>query len=578
MATKKINVRSPFYVEINAQSPPSPTPPTPTATLYQWGGLINYSDNLGSSVINVSSYNKQQLEDEFICKQCNGPSETSNKRSQYAYSQYKSNRLPMQVGDQVYDENGAALTVAATRGTIAYGIENGAILETGINPCQKSTAFFGGETTYKQYLSHIYTWDSSGIITAVDIPVTNCEDKPINSLKTQIIDQDLLCGQTFSIGEDIGSRRFLVDGTNKLGNFTFTVTSEIPVQILTTVNGVQTDQKYVGGDNWEPLMLDSGVQASELVNLTSGNVGTSVFTLNKTSTDLNQVILEVRAPVTTSEVTIQSSLCPADISRDAAPAITGTTGSIIPGSTAMIFEFDTNMISSSQVDAYAANASVGLEISINSSVVKTLSPAQLNWNENASASSNIKSFILTNIISSEYEVASATAVTPNPVTGNKGFIKDKTPILVNCSTLAKAENRISFKWTSSNNDVFVRSNNLKMMRTGLFYDSISSSYKWADAYLHSAYNNYGFSSIRDSDIGELNGNHPVMSNAVNKSYEIQYEITRTTPEQHGLSKYRYPRPNNLNINNSEIRTYTSEGAYNLHTGGLYGGVSKGIRF
>lgn len=577
MATKKINVRSPFYVEVNSQSPPSPPAPVIVPeTFYQWGGLINYSDNVGSSVITVSSYNKEQLEDEFICKQCNGPSAISNKRSQYAYSQYKSKRLPMQVGDQVYDENGVALTVAATRGTIAYGVENGAILETGINPCQKSTTIVGEETVYKQYLSHIYTWDSSGIITAVDIPVTNCEDKPINSLKTEIIDQNLLCGQTFSIGEDIGGRRFFVDGTNKLGNFTFTVTSEVPVQILTTVNGVQTDQKYVGGDNWEPLMLNSGVQASELVNLTSGNVGTSVFTLNKTSTDLNQVILEVRAPVTTSEVTIQSSLCPADISRDAAPAITGTTGSIIPGSTAMIFEFDTNMISSSQVDAYAANASVGLEISINNSVVKTLSPAQLNWNENASASSNIKSFILTNIISSEYEVASATAVTPNPITGNKGFIKNKTPILVNCSTLAKAGNRISFKWTSSNNDVFVRSNDFKIMRTGLFYDSVSSSYRWADAYLHSTYNNYGFSSIRDSNISELNGIHKVMSNAVNKSYEINYEIVDVTPEKHAVIVYRYPRPNNLNINNSDITTYTSEGAYKLSNNAFY--YDNGQRF
>ena len=567
MATKKINVRSPFYVEVNAQSPPSPPAPVIfPETFYQWGGLINYSDNVGSSVITVSSYNKEQLEDEFICKQCNGPSAISNKRSQYAYSQYKSKRLPMQVGDQVYDENGVALTVAATRGTIAYGVENGAILETGINPCQKSTTIVGEETVYKQYLSHIYTWDSSGIITAVDIPVTNCEDKPINSLKTEIIDQNLLCGQTFSIGEDIGGRRFFVDGTNKLGNFTFTVTSEVPVQILTTVNGVQTDQKYVGGDNWEPLMLNSGVQASELVNLTSGNVGTSVFTLNKTSTDLNQVILEVRAPVTTSEVTIQSSLCPADISRDAAPAITGTTGSIIPGSNAMIFEFDTNMISSSQVDAYAANASVGLEISINSSVVKTLSPAQLNWNENASASSNIKSFVLTNIISTEYEMA----------TGSGGFIKDKTPILVNCSTLAKVENRISFKWTSSNNDVFVRSNDFKIMRTGLFYDSVSSSYRWADAYLHSTYNNYGFSSIRDSNISELNGNHKVMSNAVNKSYEISYEIVDVTPEKHAVIVYRYPRPNNLNINNSDITTYTSEGAYKLSNNAFY--YDNGQRF
>ena len=226
MATKKINVRSPFYVEVNSQSPPSPPAPTPTATLYQWGGVINYSDTVGTLKTDISSYTEAQLESEFICGECNGPSETSNKRSQYGYSQYKSNRLPMQVGDQVYDENGVALTVAATRGTIAYGIENGAVIETGINPCQKSTATLLGQPVYKQYLSHIYTWDSSGIVTAVKVPESNCEE---TNVIPQIPKQTLNCGETTQIGKDIGTRIFNIDARNRIGNFTITHTFSVPV-------------------------------------------------------------------------------------------------------------------------------------------------------------------------------------------------------------------------------------------------------------------------------------------------------------------------------------------------------------
>ena len=67
-----------------------------------------------------------------------------------------------------------------------------------------------------------------------------------------------------------------------------------------------------------------------------------------------------------------------------------------------------------------------------------------------------------------------------------------------------------------------------------------------------------------------------MSNAVNKSYEISYEIVDGTPEKHAVIVYRYPRPNDLNIGNSAESSYTSEGAYKLSNNAFY--YDNGQRF
>ncbi len=513
-------------MEVNAQSPPSPTPPTPTATLYQWGGVINYSDTVGTLKTDLSSYTQAQLESEFICGECNGPSETSNKRSQYGYSQYKSNRLPMQVGDQVYDENGAALTVAATRGTIAYGIENGAILETGIKPCQKSTATLGGQPVYKQYLSHIYTWDSSGIITAVKVPQSDCEALPV-------IEQDISCSQLISIGEDVGNRRYILDATNRTGNFTVVLTASTPVQILTTVDGVQTDQKFVGGDLRKQELLDLGVAASELVNLTSGKFGTGTFTLNKTNSNYNKIIIEIRAPLVNDTYSLGVN-CPAGNFRNSAPSVTGTSGSLIDGSESIILAFlgngyqaDFPSQTSSFLDQYT-----GLEILINNVVVKTMTPAQLSWSSN-------KSFVLTNITGAEYVIAPGDSSNTNGV---------KSPILVNASSMKKEDNRIAFRFTTSDvsaagDNYFMHSSSVLAMRTALFYSG--GSYYWASPDQHYQYSNYGEPSLAQSRVRVLNkfGSYQQMGvTKPNILKEVNYQIQQptSTTEFHMLEQFIYP--------------------------------------
>lgn len=536
MATKKINVRSPFYVEVNSKAPPSPTPPTPDATFYEWNGVASFKQRDSVLAEDLTTYTSAQLQDEFICSYCNPFAfQSSIRPSEFTYTTYKSKRLPMQVGDQVYDASENPLTSSGTAGTTSYGIEAGKAVYDGINPCKKSTEIAGtslGLTTYKSkiYLNYIYTWDASGVITAVDVPNSNCEE-------VLTIEQDLQCGEIFKIGEDIGNRKFIVDGTNKLGNFRFSISARVPVQVLTTVNGIQTDQKYVGGDNYEQIMLNAGVPSSELVNLESGDYGIGIFTLNKTSNEHNQVIFEVRAPVKTSTVTIDLSLCPNDDSRFAPPSITDTSGNLILGTEAMIFEFEGNSLASTSVATGVANADVGLQISVNGSVVKTLTAAELQWHPQSVISNNIRSFVLTNITSSEYEMAA----------GGNGYIKDKTPTLVNCSTMTKADNRIEFKWTSSytNNSIFVQSAKFKVMRTAIFYDSSSSSYRWADSQLHSLYNNYGQSSLTISYIRSLVSTEKPMLNQVNRKYEINYQLVRGSTlgvesELHAVKAYLAP--------------------------------------
>ena len=506
-------------MEVNDQSPPSPTPPTPTATLYQWGGVINYSDTVGTLKTDISSYTEAQLESEFICGECNGLSETSNKRSQYGYSQYKSNRLPMQVGDQVYDENGAALTVAATRGTIAYGIENDAVIETGINPCQKSTATLLGQPVYKQYLSHIYTWDSSGIVTAVKVPESNCEGT--NVIPT-IPEDSLGCGEVISIGKDVGTRIFNIDATNRIGNFTITHTFSVPVKILITVDGVQTDYGYRGSDTYISDMIALGVPQGELTGLVSTTLDTRNIVVNRTSEAFPSIKVELRIlmPLDDYGAALTCS-CAADTSRNAAPTISGTTGNLIEGSEAIIIEFyatDYYNISKAQGDSQW-----GLEILINGTIVKTIANGSLSWFTNASVV-NSKSFVFTNITSAEYQVTPAINTFP----ANPGFLKNKSPILVNSSSMKKGQNKIGFRFTTSNSNQYIKANQITVASTAIFYNSTAGTYKWADPYMHSENGNYGLSDINTTPVRNFGSGSANLFAKGNQLNEIGYEIQKIT--------------------------------------------------
>ena len=519
MATKKINVRSPFYVQVNEQSPPSPPANTPTATLYQWGGVINYSDTVGTLKTDLSSYTQAQLESEFICGECNGPSETSNKRSQYGYSQYKSNRLPMQVGDQVYDENGAALTVAATRGTIAYGIENGAVIETGINPCQKSTATLLGQPVYKQYLSHIYTWDSSGIVTAVKVPESNCE---LTNTIPQIPEQTLNCGETTTVGKDVGTRIFNVDARNRIGNFTITHTFSVPVKILITVDGVQTDYGYRGSDTYISDMIALGVPQGELTGLVSTTLDSRNIVVNRTSEAFPSIKVELRMLMPLDDYgAVLIATCAADTSRNAAPTISGTTGNLIEGSEAIIIEFyatDYYNISKAQGDSQW-----GLEILINGTIVKTIANGSLSWSTNPSVI-NIKSFVFTNITSAEYQVTPAINTFP----AEQGYLKNKSPILVNSSSMKKGQNKIGFRFTTSNSNQYIKASQITVASTAIFYNSTAGTYKWADPYMHYKNGNYGLSDINTTPVRNFGSGSANLFAKGNQLNEIGYEIQKIT--------------------------------------------------
>ena len=542
MATKKINVRSPFYVQVNEQSPPSPTPPTPTVTLYQWGGVINYSDTVGTLKTDISSYTEAQLESEFICGECNGPSETSYKRSQYGYSQYKSNRLPMQVGDQVYDENGAALTVAATRGTIAYGIENGTILETGINPCQKSTATLLGQPVYKQYLSHIYTWDSSGIVTAVKVPESNCEGT--NVIPT-IPEDSLGCGELISIGKDVGTRIFNIDARNRIGNFTITHTFSVPVKILITVNGVQTDYGYRGYSNYAQDMINLGVPQSELTGLVSTILDSRNIVVNRTSEAFPSIKIELRIlkELDSFGASLTSS-CAADTSRNAAPTVSGTTGNLIENSEALIIEFGQPdyQLAGGVATRASAQADLGLEILINGTVVKSIANGSLDWASQAPGGN--KSFVLTNIIASEYQLTPA----DNAAMGTQGYIVAKSPILVNSSSMNKGINKIGFRFTCSASSSMNRPYNeifapqVRIMSTAVFYNSTASTYKWADSRLHYHNSNYGLSEINTTPVRDFGKGGAIgrWTASANKIYELGYEIQKITSTQERHVPFTYP--------------------------------------
>lgn len=126
--------------------------------------------------------------------------------------------------------------------------------------------------------------DSDGEYTDDNLP-----DQPDEYVPPPSDTKVVKTGDTIRVSSDIGIRTYKVtDSTNKTGDFTIDYTANVPIKIEVSSSGDTTNtynDKYYGNNFFEDAMVDAGVSASDLDQLTDGAAasGTLTFTKNNGS-------------------------------------------------------------------------------------------------------------------------------------------------------------------------------------------------------------------------------------------------------------------------------------------------------
>ena len=170
------------------------------------------------------------------------------------------------------------------------------------------------------------------------------EDAPPAYTPPATLTQPLGCGGQINIGEDVGTRIYEVDVTNRSGTFriNYTIYSPIKITYQLTEDSSPTVVGYLGGDTHEQELIDMGVPPSELTNLVSGDFDNSYIQITRTSDAASTLKITVEAPLPTDEYRLLMQ-CPdetaAPESTFSLPTTPPTNTDLLDGSQTLSVEF-----------------------------------------------------------------------------------------------------------------------------------------------------------------------------------------------------------------------------------------------
>lgn len=319
--------------------------------------------------------------------------------------------------------------------------------------------------------------------------------------------QPLGCGEQINIGEDVGTRIYEVDMTNRSGTFTINYTIYKPVKITTQVTGdAAVDRGYLGGDDHAQELIDIGISSSELTGLTSGAFAQGGIAINRSTDTAATLTITVEAPLATDQYQLSMS-CPA---KTADPASSFSLPATPPTNTNL---FEDSQTISFTLQPFAANIvpdSTTISVYINDSLVSQISPAAFNLN----SSSITPSIVFTNISGLNW----ASLVTTTA-------IRNQQPIVMDNSSLEVGDNKIGFKlnWDTSEFDGQIRLELIEFIRTGIFRNTTDNEYQFAWYAYQGTYSFYGFTDKNDTEVRNIANSNVFVSEDV--IYSFIYNTT-----------------------------------------------------
>tara|TARA_R110002020_G_scaffold141062_1_gene312684 strand:- start:1017 stop:2162 length:1146 start_codon:yes stop_codon:yes gene_type:complete len=334
------------------------------------------------------------------------------------------------------------------------------------------------------------------------------EDAPPAYTPPATLTQPLGCGQEISIGEDVGTRIYEVDITNRSGTFTINYTIYTPVKITTQVTGDSVvNRGYIGGDDKKQELIELGVASSDLTGLTSGAFAQGGIAINRGSDSAATLTITVDAPLTTDDYKLIMA-CPAET---AAPESTFSLPSSTPTNTNLLDGSQTLSIALyNQTYGSALPVSPSMSVYVNDSLVQTLSPAAFGFEDPTKTP--------TIIFSSISGLGWASNV--------QSF--DKDPVIISDSTFISGDNKIgiSMDWDINTWNSQIQVRLMEFMRTGIFRNTTANAYQFAYPYYQGTFSFYGGTNILDTEVRSIGLDNHLFSRAT--IYTFNYNTTTRT--------------------------------------------------
>jgi len=334
--------------------------------------------------------------------------------------------------------------------------------------------------------------------------------------------QPLPCGEQINIGEDVGTRIYEVDVTDRSGDFRINYTIYTPIKITyqLTEDTSPTVIGYRGGDTREEELIELGIPPSELTNLASGDFDNSYIQITRTSDAESTLTITIEAPLDTDEYRLLMQ-CP-DITS--APETVFSLPPTPPTDTNLLADSQTIGFTLQVFSASLVPDSTSMSVYINDSLVSQISPASLNLN----LLSVTPSIIFTNISSLNW----ASLVTPSK-------IRTQLPIVVDNSSFKVGDNKIAFKlnWDTSVFDSQIFLKLMEFIRTGIFRNTTDNEYQFAWHNYQGTYSFYGFTDKYDTEVRNIANSSQLISEDVMYSF-----IYNTTTKNVSASTDTNPLP------------------------------------
>ena len=320
--------------------------------------------------------------------------------------------------------------------------------------------------------------------------------------------QPLGCGEQINIGEDVGTRIYEVDVSNRSGTFRINYTIYRPIKITyqLTEDASPTIVGYLGGDSYEQELIDLGIPSSELTNLASGDFDNSYIQITRTSDAASTLTITVDAPLQSDDYRLLMQ-CPDETadptSSFSLPATPPTNTDLLSGSATLGMSFDRN-------SSVIFPVSPSLKIYVNGSLLETILGSTLN-------------------IDSDTEIAS---VVFSNISG-LGWASNvqsfgQSPIIVDNSSFISGSNKIEleFNWDTSvyNSNLFIPQ--LFFYSTGIFRNTTANEYQFAYPYYQGTFNYYGATSTYTTEVLQIGANESLFAQGVRYSF-IYNTTTRT---------------------------------------------------
>lgn len=274
--------------------------------------------------------------------------------------------------------------------------------------------------------------------------------------------QPLGCGEQINIGEDVGTRIYEVDVSNRSGTFRINYTIYRPIKITyqLTEDSSPTVVGYLGGDSYEQELIDLGIPSSELTNLASGDFDNSYIQITRTSDSASTLTITVDAPLQSDDYRLLMQ-CPDETAVETPPVGTPSDYDLDTGTYTMLLRIPFTYSDSPSTTA--------MNIYINGELIETLSPASLNF------VAGQKRLIVFST-ESGYNYAGGSSVI---TVSNEEFLANKY-------------NDVSFSFETGTTNNYVNTGQMKMELTALFQNPSSGNLEWADPNKYTTYSNYGY--------------------------------------------------------------------------------------